>query len=242
MKKNNQILFYTLTLVGLALLEILLPVLYRAFPPRSLLGEQLIYHISRTLAVIPPFLMLGTAVGAVRARSFSHSLIFFFLYAGILLFTQVPLSLLSYAAADTAVLYGPVLLSYMLSTALECLLFFLLLVLAYALFLQGKSSAAEVGRDTRLFSLATGDARAILLTSLLLAAYNLVQETLRVLEHLKLKLYVLSGEDVFDITLAFFFIFFLAFFCFVTGRVASRLFPTAPADEENADADFIESK
>ena len=238
MKRSKQILFYTLTLVGLALLEILVSVLYQAFPTQSILGTRLFHIVSRILAVIPPFLMLGTAIGAIRARSFSHALTFFFIAVGILLFAQVPISLFSFAAAtDPTVLYGEVLATFMLSTAIECVLFFLVLVLVNAVFLQGKRPSSE--ESDRLLTLKSDSARAVMLASLLLAVYNLAQELIAFFRELKGNLGILTSEAAADLLMAVLFLLFLAFFCFVTGRVGERLFPTAPADDENTDADFI---
>lgn len=235
MKRSNQILSYTFTILALALLEILLSALYQAFPPRTLFWGQVIYYFSRILAVLPPFLMLGTALGAARIRSFSYALMFVAIYAGVFLLAQVPLSLIIYAA-DVTELYGVTLFSYMLSSVITSLIFLLALVLIYALFVQGKEINA--GED-KIFTLRAPTARALFTAALILTVYNLVSETFSVIAHLKENLYILSGEDIFDITLAFLFILFLAVFCFVAGRMAERLFPTLPACDESAD-DFID--
>ena len=139
--------------------------------------------------------------------------------------------------SDTTAYYGVVLFSYMLSSLITALLFFLLLVLGFAIFLQGKKDLAP---KERIFSVRDGGAAVLWTVAGLLTVYNLVTEVIDILSYAKDKLYILSSEDIFDMLLSILFTLFLCVFCFVTGRMAERWLPTVlPEEDENEADDFL---
>lgn len=234
MKQSKQILFFSLSIVGFAVLECLLTALFSPLLEESVFLTRVFPYVARVLAVIPPFLALGTAVGAIRVRGLGYSFLFIGIYAAVALFSQIPLSLFSYSAADSAP-YGLLLLSYMLSGGATVFLFALALLLGYALFMQNE----RVSEDTPFFSLLGNDARVLALAAALLTVYHIVREVIDIFVYLKEHLYIIAGADLLSMVLSLFFFLALGVFAFVTGRAAERLFPTSLPSEPTEEDDFI---
>ena len=234
MKQSKQILFFTLTVALFAAIECVLTALLAPLLAESLFLTRVFPFIARLLAVIPPFLAIGTAVGAIRVRGLAYSFVFLGIYAGISLLSQIPLSFFAYSASDSAP-YALLLFSYMLSAAVTALLFVLALLLGYALFMQGK----RISVDTRLFSLEEGAARTVALASALLTLYHIIREIIDIFVYFKEKLYIVTGEDIFSMALSLLFFLALGVFCFSVGRVSERVLPTAPPAEASVEEDFI---
>ena len=233
MKQSKQFLFFTLTLVGFAALECVLTALLSPLLEESLFLTRVFPFLARVLAVIPPFLALGTAVGAVRTRSFSYGLAFFGIYATVTLFFRIPLSLIEYSPVYSAP-YAVLLLSYMLSAIVTVLLFFLLLLLGYAIFLRDGEAV-----DAPLLSLRGGDAKALALAACVLTLYHLVREVIDIFAWAKDNLYIISAEDLISMLSSLLFFLLLGVLCFTTGRVAQRVFKTLPPVEPSDEGDFI---
>ena len=233
MKRSRSFLFFTLSIFGLAVLECLLTGLLSPHLEDSLFLSRVFPYVARVLAVIPPFLALGATVEAIRVRGLGYSLIYMGIYAGITLFAQIPLSLISYSPANSAP-YAVILFSYMLVALVTVLLFVLSLLLGYAIFMQND----RVSEDTPLFSLKGNDARALMLAAALLTAYHVIREIVSVFKYLKDKMYIVTGEDLFSMLFSLLFFFALGVFCFLVGRVSGRVFPTPPLTE-NEGSDFI---
>ena len=234
MKQSKQILFFTLSIVGFAVLECLLTALLSPMLEESVFLTRVFPYVARTLAVIPPFLALGAAVDAIRVRGLGYSFLFIGIFAVVTLFSQIPLSLFSYSAADSAP-YGILLLSHMVSGIVTVLLFALALLLGYALFMQNE----RVSEDTPFFSLAGNDARVLALAATLLTVYHIVREVIDIFVYLKEHLYIIVGTDLFSMVLSLFFFLALGVFAFVTGRAAERFFPTVPPEEPAPEDDFV---
>lgn len=225
MKLSKQILCFSLILAAFCLLEctvsLLLP---RGIDTGLLVLDMLFYYLMQTIAAVPPFLALGVAVGAIRTRGFAFALLFVGIYAGIDLFTQVPLSLFAYAVTDSAS-YGAILFSYMLSSAVFSLALLFALLLGYALFMQHKSQAA----DRALFSLRDGGARVLALCAAIFTAYRFLSRLLDILSYAKSKLYILSAEDILDFGVSLLFVLLLGVLSFAVGRFAERRLPSDPS-------------
>lgn len=234
MKPSKQFLFFTLTVFGFAAVECVLTAFLSPMLEESLFLTRVFPFVARVLAVIPPFLAIGTAVGAVRTRSFSYGLAFFGIYAAVLLFSQIPLSLLAYSPESSAP-YAVLLLSYMISATVTALLFFLALLLGYAIFLRD----GEYTESTPLLSLRGGSARAIALVACILTLYHLVLEVIGIFTWAKENLYIISAEDLISMLFSLLFFLLLGVFCFVTGRVAELVFKTAEPEELTDEGDFI---
>lgn len=234
MKQSKRILIFALSVAGFALLECLLTALLSPHISESLFLTRIFPYLARLLAVIPPFLALGAAVNAIRVRGLGYSLLYLGIYAAIALFSQIPLSLISYSEEYSAP-YALLLLSYMLSAALTALLLLFALLLGYALFMQSEHPS----EDTPLFSVAGRDARMVLLTSSLLTLYHLIREAIDVVSYLKDKMYIITGEDVLSMLFSFCFFIALGVFCFFVGRISGRLFPTALKEEKGDEDDYV---
>ncbi|MBE6655592.1 MAG: hypothetical protein E7609_01820 [Ruminococcaceae bacterium] len=234
MKQSKQILFFTLSVVGFATFECLLTALLSPLVEESLFLSRIFPYAARLLAVIPPFLALGTAVGAIRVRGLGYSLLFIGIYAAVSLFAQIPISLFAYSEADSAP-YALLLFSYMLSAAVTALLFLFALLLGYAIFLQNE----RVSEDTPLFSLQGKDARALALAAALLTLYHLIREVIDIFGYVRDNLYIVAWEDLLFMLLSLFFFLALGVFCFCTGRVAECIFSTAPSLPASEEDDFI---
>ena len=233
MKQSKQFLLFSLTLFGFAAVECVLTALLSPLLEDSLFLTRTFPFVARALALIPPFLTLGTAVGATRVRSLSYALSFFGIYAAVTLFFQIPLSLLAYSPANSAP-YAILLLSYMISALATVLLFFLSFLLAYAIFLKEGE-----GENAPLFSLNGGEARAVALCALILTLYHLVREVIDIFAWARDNLYIISAEDLISMLFSLFFFLVLGAFCFATGRVATHLFPTAPLEEITDEDDSV---
>lgn len=234
MKQSRSFLFFALSIVGFAVLECLLTALLSPNLEDSLFLSRVFPYVARVLAVFPPFLALGAAVEAIRVHGLGYSLIYMGIYAGVTFFEQIPLSLISYSPANSAP-YAVILLSYMLVAFVTVLLFFLALLLGYAIFMQNEI----VSEDTALFSLKGNDARVLALAAALLTAYHIIQEIVDIFAYLKDKLYIITGEDLFAMLLSILFFLLLGVLCFCVGRVSGRLFPTPIAIEATEDDDLI---
>lgn len=234
MKQSRTILFFALTVLGFSLLECVLTALLAPHVSESLFLSRTFPYLARLLAVIPPFLALGAAVEAIRVRGFGYSVLFIGVYAAISLFSQIPLSLIAYSEAYSAP-YALFLFSYMLSTAVTALLFFLILLLGYMLFMQSE----QVSEDTPLFSLAGRDARVLFLASALLTVYHIIRETVDVAAYIKDKMSIITGEDILSMLFSYCFFLALGAFCFLTGRLSERLFPTLPPKEIGEENDYV---
>ncbi len=233
MKQSRLFLFFTLTLCGFAVLECVLTALLSPLMEESLFLTRVFPFVARALAVIPPFLAIGTAVGAIRTRSLSFGLAFFGIYAAVTLFFQIPLSLIAYSPAGSAP-YALLLVSYLLSAAVTVLLFFLALLLGYAIFLREGEAT-----DAPLLSLRGGDARALALIACILTLYHLVREVIDIFAWAKNNLYIISAEDLISMLFSLFFFLCLGVFCFLTGRIAERVFQAAPPNDVTDEGDFI---
>lgn len=234
MKQSKQFLFFTLTVLGFALLECLLTAILSPYLSESLFLSRTFPFVARVLAVIPPFLALGAAVEAIRVRGLGYSMIFIGIYAMIALLSQIPLSLISYTE-DLSAPYALLLFTYMLSAAVTALLLFLALLLGYMLFMQNETTS----EDTPILSLEGRDARVLLLVSAILTLYHLIRETIDIVGYIRDQMNIVSGDDVLSIILTICFFLALGVFCFVTGRVAGRLFPTSLPEEIGDEKDYV---
>ena len=234
MKQNKRILFFILTVLGFSLLECLLTALLSPLVTESLFVSRVFPYFTRLLAVIPPFLALGAATEAIRVRGLGYATLYIGIYAAHSLLAQIPLSLIVYTESYSAP-YGTVLFSHMLSATVTALLFFLFLLLGYAVFMQSE----RVSEDTPIFSCRGRDARVILLASAILTLYHGLRELIDFFVYLRDKLYIVSGEDLLSILFSICFFLALGVFCFFTGRLSERFFPTLPPEEITGEDDFI---
>ena len=234
MKPSKQILFFTLSVAGFAALECLLTAFLSPLVEESLFLSRSFPYIARLLAVIPPFLALGTAVEAIRVRGLGYAYIYMGIYAGVTLFAQIPLSLVAYDPSYSAP-YAVLLLSYMLSAVVTVALFSLFLLLGYALFMQNETAS----EDTPIFSLQGKDARVLALGAALLTLYHLILEGIGIVEYINDRLGIITGEDLFSMAFSILFFSALGVFCFLVGRISSRLFPAPYAIEGKEEDDFI---
>ena len=232
MKQSKQLLFYTLILCFFFALECVLTAVFSPLLAKSVFLSTVLPFVFRLFAVIPPFLALGLAFSSVRIRSLPYALIFIGIYATVALSSQIPLSLLAFAEAESGS-YVTILFSYMLTAALTALLFLFFFLLGYALFLQGDTKT-----ERKFFTLADSEARALALSALLLGVYTLVREIIDMISYAKDKLYILTGEDIVSMIASILFFTALGFFTFFIARIAPHILPTLPI-EINEEDDYI---
>ena len=232
MKSSKQILIFSLVTVGFWVLTPALSALMGVLPSESLWLSQILFYLTRLASAIPPFFMLGVAVGALRVRGMGYAMALLGIYAGLDLFLQVPLTLLTYDSVASSAPFSLILFAELLAEALSATVFLLLLVLGYSAFMQGRKQ----GNGAALFSLGDASGRILGLCALIVTLYNLVYEIVEIVRYAKDKLYILSGEDILDIGISLLFLLFLGFFLFFVARLSERLLPTLPPDDSDEEA------
>lgn len=231
MIKAKRILPYTLTLAGFALLEILLSAFVAPLLVKNAVAAELFSLLFAMLAVIPPFLAFGMATELLRTHPISHAILPLAILGGIDLFAEIPLSLIAYTAAGSAP-YGVLLASYMITSAVTTLLFLCVLVLGYALFLQGDKATS---REGGIFSLSDAYARPPLLAAVLFTLYRTVREVIGMVEYARDRLFVISARDVLYMLLYLVFFLLLGVFSFCVARLSARILPPILAKEAEDD-------
>lgn len=232
MKTSRQILIFSFILVGFGVLAPALSALLGLVPPDNVFLFQLLFYLSRLLTAIPPFFMLGVAVGSLRVRGMGYAIALAGIYAGLDLFLQVPLTLLTYDSVASSAPFWLILLSELLSSLLSSAIFLLFLILGYAVFIQGR----QEDKKAPLLSLGDGSARVLGLCALAFTLYHLIYEIIDMVSYAKDKLYILSSEDVLDMGISLFFFLFLGFFVFYAARLSERLLPTMPTAEDEEES------
>ena len=228
MKASRQILLFSFTLVGFWVLAPALSALLGLVSPDNVFLSQLLFYLSRLLTAIPPFFMLGVAVDALRVRGMGYAIALAGIYAGLDLFLQVPLSLLTYDSVASSAPFWLILLTALLSSLLSSAIFLLFLILGYAVFMQGRPE----DKKAPLLSLGDGSARVLGLCALAFTLYHLIYEIIDMVSYAKDKLYILSSEDILDMGISLLFFLFLGFFVFYAARLSERLLPTAPTAKD----------
>lgn len=238
MIKAKRILPYTLTQAALALLEILLSAFVTPLLVKSATAAELFSLLFALFAVIPPFLALGMGTSLLRTHPISHALLPLIIFGGIDLFAEIPLSLIAFTTADSAP-YGVLLASYMITSVVTTLLFVGVLVLGYALFLQGDKATS---REGGIFSLSDAYARPVLLASALFTLYRVIREVIGMVEYARDRLFVISARDVLYMLLYLLFFLLLGVFSFAVGRISERIFPPLLLEdgEDTEEADDYE--
>lgn len=225
-KATKQILLFTAVAVFLAALECALTPLIAYLQKGESVLLYILYYASNALALIAPFAMLGVAWGAARVRSLGYAMIFFGIYALSDILLQLPLSLFAYYA-DPIYLYSEILFTYMLTSIVTSLIFLLIFILCFSLFFYKRGEDAE----KKIFTWRSPCARAAAIGAGAFTLYRMIGEITEMAEYAKAKLYVLSGEDIFDFIFTVLFILLTGVLSYVTVRLAERLLPTVPRED-----------
>ena len=240
MKPFKQIALFTLSMAILTVIQIVLSAILTVFKDTILdhtVLTLLANYTERLIAVLPPVLTFGVAIGAARRQPLSYSFFFFGIYAVLALMAQVPITLISYSPENSAP-YVLILISGFAAALLSVLLVACVFLLTYALFIHG-GHAREEGR---FFSFRDSGARCLWITAALFALYYLGADVLLIVEHLRENLGILNPEDLFTMPLAVFSAPCLLLFGYAIVRLSERLLPTASPEEygdEDDSADYM---
>lgn len=226
--KKHPYAFFTLFVSLFGLLEAVFSPLLSHLADEGLAITVPLGYLAQALAVVAPFLMVGAVAHAMCGRPFGASLSFFGIYAAVKLLVQFPIAIYEYSESLSSP-YLLVLGVYLLTAALDSLVFLCLLWLGYLLFARG-----ECTHEIRFLGARGTDTRVLWLSVAAIAVQDVVLFVLSFIEHLRSKLYLFEAADLADILISLVFIALCALLSYAVGRFSMKAFGDHGAPEDEA--------